>query len=75
MDPFPESPDDVIDPRWVRYLHAGAPAPSADSAASAPESPAQLSHAMREIIEPWQQGLRSSRETLDALCQLAERIR
>jgi hypothetical protein len=69
MEPFPQSPEDVIDPRWARYLHAGAPAPSAP-----PESTAQLSHAMREIIEPWQQGLRGSRETLAALCQLAERI-
>jgi hypothetical protein len=29
---------------------------------------------MREIIEPWQAGRRSSRETLEALRGLAERV-
>jgi hypothetical protein len=65
----PQSPDEAIDPRWDEYLHA-----------QIPEGPAHprgdsehLSEAMRAIIEPWQQGRRGPRETLQALRDLADR--
>ena len=69
---YPRSPEEAIDPRWTNYLHA-------ESSAAAMQGPAAdraapLGDAMRAIIEPWQAGLRGSRETLDALRTLADQV-
>jgi hypothetical protein len=70
MEHFPESPDDVIDPRWNHYLHAD----TALGPAHHPDSTPELGRAMAELIEPWQAGRQGSRETLEALRQLANRV-
>ena len=69
MEDFPESPDALIDPRWNGYLHPDAGL----SPAHHPDDAGQLGRAMSEIVEPWQRGLRGTRETLEALRQLANR--
>ena len=69
--PHPHSPDEVIDPRWTRMLHANAGEGSA-SASHGSSDHAHLGDEMREIIEPWQAGRRSTRETLKALKDLAD---
>ena len=66
---YPESPSDVIDPRWDEYLHSEA----ALSPAHHPDGAHRLGQEMAEIIEPWQRGHRGTRETLEALRQLANR--
>jgi hypothetical protein len=68
---YPDSPDEVIDPRWNRYLHAQAPEGPAHHRLEGGE---QLGEAMRAIIEPWEAGRRGSRETLQALRELADRV-
>jgi hypothetical protein len=71
MEHFPESPDDVIDPRWNSYLSAEVAEGPAHARTGGPE---QLGQAMRAIIEPWERGLRGSRETLAALRRLADEV-
>ena len=68
---FPHSPDEAIDPRWTNYLHAQSVV--AGEAKATTGNPAALGDLMREIIEPWQQGRRGTRETLAALRDLADR--
>jgi hypothetical protein len=68
---YPHSPEEAIDPRWTNYLHAESAAGPANGRHASPSAP--LGDAMREIIEPWQAGLRGSRETLEALRALADR--
>lgn len=71
MSEYPQSPDDVIDPRWNSYLQ---PRQST--------RPAQPSHAMpidevdtelRAIVSRWQTHEEGPYETLEALRDLAER--
>jgi hypothetical protein len=69
---YPDSPKDAIDPRWTNYLHAESAAGPSGNQHTDPAAP--LGDAMRAIIEPWQAGLRGSRETLDALRALADRV-
>ena len=68
---YPDSPKDAIDPRWTSYLHAESAAGPTGNGHGGPAAP--LGDAMRAIIEPWQAGLRGSRETLEALRALADR--
>ena len=68
---MPHSPDEAIDPRWTTYLHAQSAV--ADEAQATTGNPAALGDRMRDIIEPWQQGKRGTRETLAALRELADR--
>jgi len=68
---YPHSPQEAIDPRWTNYLHAESAAGTAGNQHS--EAAAPLGDAMRAIIEPWQAGLRGTRETLEALRALADR--
>ncbi|GAB3444475.1 hypothetical protein GCM10027517_24190 [Phycicoccus ginsengisoli] len=67
--PHPHSPDEVIDPRWTRLLHAGA---GEESSSHGSSGHAHLGEEMRAIIEPWEAGRRSTRETLKALKDLAD---
>jgi hypothetical protein len=69
---YPHSPEEAIDPRWSSYLHADDG--SGPASLHTPDPSEHLGDAMREIIEPWQAGRRSSRETLEALRVLAERV-
>jgi hypothetical protein len=69
---YPDSPKDAIDPRWTSYLHAESAAGASGKQHGDPAAP--LGDAMREIIDPWQAGLRSTRETLEALRALADRV-
>jgi hypothetical protein len=71
---YPHSPDDVIDPRWNSYLHAEtAEGPAALHTGQHKPDPGDLGREMRALIEPWQQGRRGTRETLEALRDLANR--
>lgn len=67
---YPHSPEEAIDPRWTNYLHAESAARTPHSQSGTAAAP--LTDAMRAIIEPWQAGLRGSRETLEALRALAD---
>ena len=69
MEDFPETPDVVIDPRWNGYLHPDAGL----SPAHHPDDAGSSAAPWHEIIEPWQRGLRGTREPLEALRQLANR--
>lgn len=69
---YPHSPEEAIDPRWTNYLHAESSAGATQDQSADPAAP--LGDAMRAIIEPWQAGLRGSRETLDALRTLADQV-
>jgi hypothetical protein len=67
--PHPHSPDEVIDPRWSRMLRS--PAAEGSAAGSGNGHP-HLGEEMRAIIEPWEDGQRTTRETLKALKDLAD---
>ena len=68
---YPHSPEEAIDPRWNTYLHAE----SSEAVRGHLGDPAApIGDAMRAIIEPWQNGLRGSRETLEALRNLADQV-
>jgi hypothetical protein len=68
MEHYPDSPEEIIDPRWETVLHAD----TAQGPAHHPNA-GRLGQAMNDIIEPWQRGLRGTRETLEALRDLANR--
>ena len=88
MAEFPHSPEEVIDPRWNRYLHANQPGRPAsgeqnrreEQAAQREVQPAQhgsdaeLNAEIVKVLGPWRTGKAGPRETLEALRDLAERL-
>jgi hypothetical protein len=74
-DDAPQSPDEVIDPRWNSYLKVGRGDNRTHPAKPAGSIPAfELSAQMRAIVAPWEAGEKEPYETLEALRQLAERV-
>jgi hypothetical protein len=87
MPEFPHSPEEVIDPRWKRYLHAHQPVSPATGGAvgEGPSggpgvqpahhaSDAELNAELARVLGPWRTGRSGPRETLEALRELAERL-
>jgi hypothetical protein len=70
--PFTQSAVPDIDLRWLEYLYPQTPDPDAP-ADSAPASPHELElrALMDQILEPWENGARSSRDALIRLRKLA----
>jgi hypothetical protein len=65
----PHSPDEVIDPRWTRLMRTKPETPASEAG---PGHHPHLGDEMRAIIEPWEDGQRTTRETLKALKDLAD---
>jgi hypothetical protein len=65
----PHSPDEVIDPRWTRLMRTKPETPASEAG---PGHHTHLGDEMRAIIEPWEDGQRTTRETLKALKDLAD---
>jgi len=82
MEKEPQSPEDVIDPRWGRYLDAQPQGQHSTEAAAGrhaapsstplyPTSQEQdLGERMRAIVLPWLDGQTSARAALRALADL-----
>ena len=77
MTEFPHSPDEIIDPRWQRYLHANEPAQPSSRGRVKPAhraTDAELNAEIAAVLEPWRTGRAGPRETLEALRALADRL-
>ena len=84
QDPHdPRSPDEVIDPRWRRYLHPAQPkAPAGQAGPGRGDdvkpahraTDAELNAEIARALESWRAGTAGPRPTLEALRDIANRL-
>ena len=76
MDADPQSPAEVIDPRWNSYLsvHRGGTGRTHPARPAGSVPAFELSAQIRAIVAPWEAGEKEPYETLEALRQLADRV-